>query len=178
MKLIPVLASLAACWLSGVAVAQEAAPVSDALRSAEERLGRNLTAAAEEMPAAKYGFRPTKAQMSFGDVIAHLGQANDFLCGKLSGTDAPQRTQLKGTAGKKQLVARLKEAFDFCQSALANLDDSNLSGKVPFFGGREVTRAELTLIAVEDWSDHYSQLANYLRLNRLLPPTAKQKAAD
>jgi hypothetical protein len=26
---------------------------------------------------------------------------------------------------------------------------------------------------VEDWSDHYSQLAGYLRLNNVLPPTAK-----
>jgi hypothetical protein len=29
--------------------------------------------------------------------------------------------------------------------------------------------------AAEDWADHYSQLANYLRQNKLLPPTAKQK---
>ena len=26
---------------------------------------------------------------------------------------------------------------------------------------------------VEDWSDHYAQLAGYLRLNNLEPPTAK-----
>jgi hypothetical protein len=27
---------------------------------------------------------------------------------------------------------------------------------------------------VEDWSDHYSQQAGYLRLNGILPPTAKK----
>jgi hypothetical protein len=26
----------------------------------------------------------------------------------------------------------------------------------------------------EDWADHYSQLANYMRLNGLLPPTARK----
>jgi hypothetical protein len=26
---------------------------------------------------------------------------------------------------------------------------------------------------VDDWADHYSQLANYLRLNGILPPTAR-----
>ena len=37
-------------------------------------------------------------------------------------------------------------------------------------------RAGTNLIAAaEDWADHYSQLAIYLRLNGLLPPTAKKK---
>ena len=48
---------------------------------------------------------------------------------------------------------------------------------MPFFGEREITRAEAILATVEDWGDHYSQLAIYLRLNGLLPPTAKKKQA-
>jgi len=32
--------------------------------------------------------------------------------------------------------------------------------------------------AAEDWADHYSQLANYLRLNNLLPPTARGKQEE
>jgi hypothetical protein len=46
---------------------------------------------------------------------------------------------------------------------------------VPWFGGRQVTRAQAILATAQDWADHYSQLAIYLRLNGLLPPTAKQK---
>ena len=34
---------------------------------------------------------------------------------------------------------------------------------------------EAMLDAAEDWADHYSQLAIYLRLNGFLPPTAKKK---
>jgi hypothetical protein len=30
--------------------------------------------------------------------------------------------------------------------------------------------------AAEEWAGHYSQVAVYLRLNGLLPPTAKPKA--
>jgi len=175
MRHLPILTALAAGWLTTAAVAQGSAPVSDALRTSAERFGKNLTAAAEEMPASKYGYKPTKAQMSFGDVIAHLGEGNDYLCGTIAGTEAPKRGEIKGDAGKDKLVARLKESFGFCQSALAKLDDSNLSGKLPFFGGRELPRANIILITVEDWADHYSQLANYLRLNGLLPPTAKKK---
>jgi hypothetical protein len=53
------------------------------------------------------------------------------------------------------------------------VNDSDLGTKVPFFGNSEVSRAQAMFAAVEDWGDHYSQLAIYLRLNGLLPPTAK-----
>ncbi|MGH7534146.1 MAG: hypothetical protein ACREMG_01030, partial [Gemmatimonadales bacterium] len=59
--------------------------------------------------------------------------------------------------------------------ALVKVNDSDLSGKVPYFGERDVSRATAMFAAVEDWADHYSQLAIYLRLNGLLPPTAKGK---
>jgi hypothetical protein len=31
-------------------------------------------------------------------------------------------------------------------------------------------------LTTADWADHYSQAANYLRLNGLIPPTAKKPA--
>jgi hypothetical protein len=31
------------------------------------------------------------------------------------------------------------------------------------------------MITVGDWADHYSQEANYLRLNGLVPPTAQRR---
>ena len=176
MKTSLLLIPLAICSLTATAAAQDSgAPVSDALRSITKRAETNLVAAAEEMPAGKYGFKPTPAQMSFGDVIAHLAGGNDFLCSSISGTAAPKRPEIKGGAPKEKLVSALRESFQFCESALGKVNDSGLSQKVPFFGGREVPRAGMMLAAAEDWADHYSQLAIYLRLNGLLPPTAKKK---
>jgi uncharacterized damage-inducible protein DinB len=166
-----VLASVGA----GVASAQGPTPVSDALRSSEKDGARHLIAAAETMPAEKYGFKPTPAQMSFGKVISHLSRGNDFLCSKISGTEAPKRAELDEKASKDKLVAALRASFQFCETALAKVNDSDLATKVPFFGGHEVTRAEAMFDAAVDWADHYSQLAIYLRLNGLLPPTAKEK---
>jgi hypothetical protein len=59
--------------------------------------------------------------------------------------------------------------------ALAKVNDADLGGKVKLFGPRDFTRAEAMFITVDDWADHYSQLANYLRLNGQVPPTAKEK---
>jgi cystathionine beta-lyase/cystathionine gamma-synthase len=170
------LIALAGCCLAATGAARNpASPVSDALRSTAHRAGNNLAAAAEEMPAAKYGYKPTPAQMSFGKVIVHLSDGNDYLCSKISGMAQPKRSELTAEAPKEKLVARLRETFQFCDTALAKVDDSNLGAKVPFFGGHEVSRAEAMFAAAEDWADHYSQLAIYLRLNGLLPPTAKQQ---
>jgi len=170
------LAALATLCLTTAAAAQ-GAPVADAFREMASHQAKNLVAAAEEMPAEKYGYKPTPAQMSFGDVINHLSEGNDFFCSKIGGVDAPKREELAKDAGRDKMVARLRETFDFCTTALAKLDDSKLGAQLPFFGHREISRAAMILATAEDWGDHYSQLANYLRLNGLLPPTAKKKQA-
>ena len=143
------LTALAVCCLTATGAAQDpATPVSDALRSIEQRQGRNLIAAAEAMPAEKYGFKPTPAQMSVGDIVGHLAGGNDFLCSLISGTPAPKRPELAAGASKETLVSRLRETFQFCESALAKVNDSDLGTKVPFFGNREVSRAQAMFAAV------------------------------
>ena len=59
-------ATVAAQATASAAAARPAstAPVADALRQMEQRFARNLIAAAEAMPAEKYSYRPTPAQMS------------------------------------------------------------------------------------------------------------------
>lgn len=156
------------------AAAPSANPVADAFRSMEQRYARILVAAAEAMPADKYGFRPTPAQMSFAEIQVHLAnEGNDALCGKLTGIPVPQRTAMDTTATKDQMIARLKETFQFCETALAHLDDSKLSAPIQLFGPNPFSQAAAIMITVGDWADHYSQEANYLRLNGVLPPTAR-----
>jgi len=159
-----------------VALAQAPNPVTTGLRAIQQFQGKNIVAAAEEMPADKYGFKPTPAQMSFGDVVAHLvKEGNDYLCGAASGQKAPDRGTVVGTDPKDKLVAGLKASFEFCQTAFAGMQDAQLGDSIDFFGGSKRTKAMAALITVADWADHYSQMAIYLRLNGLLPPTAQKK---
>ena len=167
-------AALAAAFVPALMSAQ--APVATAFRLNEMEMAKNLVAAAEIMPADKYSFKPTPAQMSFGDIVTHLSQGNDFLCAKISGKVAPTRSKLGPAADKPAMVARLKETFDFCAEALAGLDDSRLGEEMPLFGGKAMSRAAVELLTTGDWADHYSQFAIYLRLNGHLPPTAKKPA--
>jgi len=164
-----------AVWSLAVtgAAPDPASPVSDAVRSAAGRAGSNFIAAAEEMPAAEYGFKPTPAQMSFGDVIAHMAAGNDALCSSIGGVAPAKRSAVPAGAPKEKLVARLRETFQFCESALAKVNDSGLGEQVPYFGEGKISRAQAMVAAAEEWAGHYSQLAVYLRLKGLVPPTAK-----
>ena len=153
----------------------DTAPVANAFRDSYKELAKNLIAAGEDMPADKYAYKPTAAQMSFGQIMVHLAQGNDFLCGTIGGMKAPTRTKVAPTDSKDVLVARLKETFAFCDQALAGLDDSKLAEQLPMFGGRTMSRAAVMTLTTGDWADHYSQEAIYMRINGLLPPSAKKK---
>jgi len=168
---------LTLCALPGAGVARAQNPVTNAFRSIEQRQAKSIVDAAEEMPADKYGFKPTPAQMSFGDVVAHLiKEGNDLLCSAASGQKAPERGEFAGTDPKDKLLAGLKDSFQFCQTVATQMQDAQLADSTEFFGGHKVTRALATMITVADWADHYSQMAIYLRLNGLLPPTAKKSS--
>jgi uncharacterized damage-inducible protein DinB len=171
--LIPLLSLAAFCLVTAGEAQDRGSPVSDALRLRVQRAGRNLVAAAEQMPADKYGFKPTRPQMTFGEVIAHVATGGDALCSSIAGVPTPKRAATATSDSKEKLVGRLRETFGFCESALANLNDLRLDEKVPYFSAGEVSRADAMFAAAEELAGHYSQLAVYFRLNGLVPPTAK-----
>jgi hypothetical protein len=144
---------------------------------------RNLAQAFDSIPEAKFSYKPTPAQQTIGFIAQHLVNDNYFFCnnfGAMKGTRAAKDTttadSVKATWPKDTLVAQLKTSFKFCADAFAQLDDAKLADQVSItFGGgqsRQVTRAGMVLGHALDLADHYSQIANYMRLNNMLPPTA------
>jgi hypothetical protein len=154
-------------------------PVTDAARGHLARFAKFLNASADLLPADKYGFQPTPAQMTFGQLIAHIVQTNIALCHGASGLPAPmtpeQMKAVSGDNGRDALVASLGKSFAFCEEALAKLQDQSLGQEAVMFGQpTKMTRAAALMTIVVDWADHYSTAASYLRLNGLLPPSAKK----
>jgi len=157
-------------------LAQDKNPVTSAVKEILPRQQKNLVGAADEMPAAKYTYKPSEKQMPFGHLVLHVIESNYMLCSKVSDTPEPKpATPLKETDGKDKLVPALKASFDFCSTALGKVDDSKLADEVELFGGRKGSKAFALLALSGGWSDHYSAAAIYLRLNGLLPPTAQPK---
>lgn len=150
-------------------------PVAGALRAGTARSSKDIIDAAEAFPADKYGYKPTPAQMSVGDVVVHLAGGNMMMCSWITGAKAPESPKLTAADSKDKLVAWLKDSFSFCTTSFASLDDAHLSDSIPFFMNMKFPRAREEFIYLEDLADHYSQLAIYMRLNGMTPPSAKRK---
>jgi len=150
-------------------------PVSNAIRRILERRTKVVIAAAEQMPAEKYSYRPTPDQMTFAHLVIHTAGTNNFLCANISGAAAPADEKLKDTDTKEKLVASLKASFAYCTQALAKVDDSKLGEQVPFFGGDKISQAGAMMVLSSALSDHYGMEAMYLRLNGMVPPTGAPK---
>lgn len=162
--------------------APPANPITTAFRQRTLGLQGNLAQAFDSIPESKFSYKPTPAQLSVGYIAAHLADDNYLFCnafGAMKGTRATEDTatadSLKAKWPKTKLVAQLKESFSFCEKALDQLDDTKLSEQTELkFGNntRQVSRAAMALGHALDMADHYSQIANYMRLNNMLPPTA------
>lgn len=148
-------------------------PVTDAVRNLMERQSKNMIAAAEEMPADKYSYKPTDQQMTFAKLMEHTIHGNEMYCSGLAGTAAPE-DKVSDKDGKDKLVAALKQSFDYCNTALGKVQDAQLKDQVELSGGRKLSKAMAALGLTSGWADHYGAAAMYLRLNGMLPPTAQK----
>jgi uncharacterized damage-inducible protein DinB len=171
---IPAVLLLAASAAAQTTPAPTKDPVSSALRDIVPGRRKNTVAAVEAMPAEKFNYKPTADQMTFGHLVVHIAETNDLLCSKAAAAPAPKVDEVKETDSKDKLVAALNASFDFCSDALAKMDDSRLAETTEIFPGRHGSRAWASMILAGAWADHYAEAAMYLRLNGVLPPTAKK----
>lgn len=164
------------------AAGQQADPITAAFRGRTMGLQRNIAQAFDSIPESKFGYKPTPAQLTIGYIAQHLASDNYLFCNAFGSTkatlpdeDTSTPDSVKAKWPKDKLVSKLKESLTFCENAFAQLKDANLGEQVTLtFGGqsRPSTRAAMVLGHALDLADHYSQIANYMRLNNLVPPSA------
>ena len=182
-------AGLAAQQPSGAAPAGPPVnPITTVFRGRTMGLQRNLAQAFDSIPASKLDYKPTPAQLTIGYIAQHLASDNYFFCNNFGDMKAPSGANdtttpdsVKAKWPRDSLLTKLKASFAFCESAFAQLDDAKLADQVtvtaPNGQSRTITRAQMVLGHVVDMADHYSQIANYMRLNGMIPPTALPRPA-
>ncbi|MDQ6831451.1 MAG: DinB family protein [Gemmatimonadota bacterium] len=158
-------------------------PITTVFRNRTMGLQRFVAQALDSIPESKFGYKPTPAQLTIGYIAQHLASDNYFFCnnfGAMKATipaaDSTTADSVKAKWPKDELMTKLKASLAFCESAFAQLDDAKLGEQFTMMGGngqsRSLSRAQMVLGHALDLADHYSQLANYMRLNNMVPPTA------
>jgi hypothetical protein len=159
--------------LTAATLAQTKNPISSALREMLPGRQKNVVGAMESMPADKFSYKPSADQMTFAHLAAHIADSNNLFCSGAAAVPAPKVDKAQDSDSKDKLVAAVKASFDFCSDALSKMDDSKLGESTDFFG-QQATRARIALILASSWADHYAEASMYLRLNGVLPPSAKK----
>ena len=157
-------------------------PITAAFKARITGLERNIAQAFDSIPESKFGYKPTPAQLTIGFIAQHVANDNYLFCDQFGDKkssrpeeDTATPDSVKATWPKDKLVSKLKDSFAFCQDAMTQLVDAKLGEQVTLsFGGRsrQVSRVTMVLGHALDVADHYSQLANYMRLNGITPPSA------
>ncbi len=184
---VAVLALVLSASLSAQQPAAPANPITTAFKGRITSLSRNVAQAFDSIPEAKFGYKPTPAQLTIGYIAQHVAEDNYLFCNTfgdmkadIPADEASTPDSVKATWPKAKLVEQLKASFEFCDKAIEQVTDASLAGQASLtFRGRtrDVGRAAMVLGHAIDLADHYSQLANYMRLNGILPPTALPRPA-
>lgn len=131
---------------------------------------------AAEMPADKYGFRPTEAQQTFGERTVHVASANVFFFSLLAGTGTPKPTIDTKATTKDAALKALDDSFDYGIAILKEQTDQTLLqpvGAPPKFLGPSSRERIVTFVMGHTW-DIYGQMAVYLRMNGRVPPASQR----
>jgi len=129
---------------------------------------RNLEAAADAMPADKYGFKLTPGQMSFAEWINHSTERNYSDCATLKGESAPEAAKkVPGLKDKAEVSQALKDSFAYCAAALEGIDDQKV------LASPQTTYALLHVVVHNN--EIYGNLAGYLRSNGIVPPSTASR---
>lgn len=173
--------------LPAVSCAQGAAQARPDNRIASTFLGYGrpygawLVMAFDSIPASKYDFKPTPVQQSVGYIAQHLEDANYQLCAlfggakrTLSAKDALADT-VKARWPKDTLIVRVRKSLEYCGETIRKLTDANLTDEMvvgPLGSQTTVNKTRYLILLVTDLAEHYSQIAVYMRLMGMVPPSA------
>lgn len=144
------------------------------------RVGKMLVSLAEATPADKFSWRPTDQVRKVSEVYMHVVGANDVIPVLLGAAppkgvtipekpfDLSPRLEAEVTA-KADVVARLRESFDYAVAALKTISPSDLDTESQAFGFPASKRAYV-LILLSHAHEHLGQSIAYARSIGVVPP--------
>jgi len=138
---------------------------------------RDLAEAADALPAADFGFKPTPEVRSFAQLVGHVIQANFFFCSQAKGAEMPAGANVAPTADKAALVKGLNDALAYCDEVYRSTTDANFGQAVTMTGfpgmapKTATTRGAVLIFNTTHNNEHYGNMVLYLRLKGKVPPS-------
>ena len=148
-----------------------------------------VRSAAEAMPEDKYGYRPAEGKFknekpefgpaevrTFAEQVKHVACANFAFAAELDGSKPPEACDKGGPSPaktKKELLTYLRDSFAAVNKSLAAMNEKNMFDPIEGPYAAPATRLGLATTIIWHAADHYGQMALYLRLNGIVPPSSR-----
>ena len=97
-------------------------PVSADTKASYASVKDVLLRAADKMPEENYSFRTTPQVRTYGEMIAHIVDAQTAFCATVKGEQ--KRGNAAGKTSKAELSAALKASFDYCDQVYDSMTDA------------------------------------------------------
>ena len=185
MKKVVLFNAAAACAIA--AHAQQAPPatldLAGSLKAQHQSVRKYLAAAAEKMPDADFHFKPQGAApevRTFGQIVAHLANANYALCAGAKGEKPPAAPldDQKETKPKAELVKTLADALAYCDGVYDSQTTATLMEMMKRPGPNNTTleraRGNSLIANLSHNNEHYGNLVTYMRAKGLVPPSSER----
>lgn len=134
-----------------------------------------ITASAEKMPEADYFFKPTPDIRGYGQLWAHVADAQFGQCSGARGVPNPRQGQpsFEALTTKAEIVKAVADSFAFCDAAFASLTDASASEMISNGRGGQQSRTVALLGVLGHDSEMYGIGTVYLRLKGQIPPSTE-----
>ena len=132
-----------------------------------------LLRAAEKMPEEDYNFKPTDAVKSYGQILGHIADAQYLFGSLVLGEKIPAPQIEKSKITKKELIAALKDAFDYCDKAYTAMTEESAIQTVKLFG-QDTPKFSVLQVNGTHTISHYGNLVTYMRMKNIVPPTSEK----
>jgi uncharacterized damage-inducible protein DinB len=129
---------------------------------------------AEKVPEDLWSYQPTKDIRTFGQLFAHVADAQYEFCGVAAEGHSVAKDIEKTKKTKAEIIPALKEAFAYCDAAYAKMTDANAAEMVSFFNMR-ITKLGAMDFNTAHTMEHYGNLVTYMRLKGIVPPSSETR---
>jgi len=163
------------CLTAAFAQAQPANPQVATAKAFYSYMKGNILKTADLVPEAKYSFKATEEVRSMGQILAHVADAQFAFCGIVRDGKPVVKDVEKTATTKADIIKALNDSFALCDADYAAMTDANSADIVQFRG--PVTKLGLISFNTAHGLEHYGNLVTYMRLNKIVPPSAEAAPA-
>jgi uncharacterized damage-inducible protein DinB len=146
-----------------------------ALQRGYAQLKNSITLSAEKLAEADYFFKPTPDIRGFGQLWAHVADAQFGQCSGAKGVPNPRQGQpsFEMLTTKAEVRKAVADSFAFCDDAFSSLTDASAQEMVSNGRGGQQSKAAALLGVLQHGSEMYGIGTVYLRLKGQIPPTTE-----